>query len=488
LKTLTLPQGTWTYSDGKPLGSPGGFATVFPGMSENGDSVAVKVFHSSDPTAARRELKFAEERISRTDEHVIAVYGCGIDPDSGHACIVMPRADYSLAEKLTGDGPLDEVAALNVAHAVVRGLQAVRAWVHRDLKPANLLWCDDRWQLADFGIARQADASTAVSTMKHYLSAAYAAPEQWNGERATHKTDVYALGCLLQEVLSGRPPFPGPGWDDFAEQHRLDAPKALAGSARMKVLLALMLSKSPASRPELNELEKRFSECEKSRPLSKVAYGLAQAAANIAETDAIRQAGAAAANRESRDRATIQLDALRELDELAQTLLDRIHEIAPNAQISSARPSPSAVRTALLGSGQLTLSVGQFRSLSIGLFAASGWDVVCGDSIKVAQDGGRGRSASLWYARRGATGPYEWIEVSYWSLWPADPRVPQPCFLSPGRDADYAASNTMHVWQLAHPPRSLRGVGRDDFIERWIEHFAAAATGRLQTPSRLPET
>lgn len=79
MKPLILPQGIWTYSELKPLGSPGGFATVYPGMSEAGNLVAVKVFHSSDPAQSSRELKFAEERLLKSDDHVISVLGCGVD-------------------------------------------------------------------------------------------------------------------------------------------------------------------------------------------------------------------------------------------------------------------------------------------------------------------------------------------------------------------------------------------------------------------------
>ena len=353
------------------------------------------------------------------------------------------------------NGPFDEAAAVAVAHAVTRGLQSVQAWVHRDLKPGNVLWCDGRWQLADFGIARQTDASTAASTMKHYLTAPYAAPEQWNGERATHKTDVYALGCMIQELLSGRTPFPGPDRDDFAEQHRLEVPISLAGSARMKVLLSLMLNKSPDSRPDLIELERRFSEWEKSGPLSDSADGLALAAAAVAESDALRLATEALGNRRSRDRATMQVDALRELGEISHELFTRIREIAPNATFRNKQPSRSAENSVSLGHGQVTLSIGNFRGIPPGQFPASGWDVVCGDYVNVSQDDGRGRSASLWYARRGSEGAYEWLEVSYWSLNGEDPRVPQPCSLPPGgQDADYAQSTTLtHVWQLAQPLR-----------------------------------
>jgi serine/threonine-protein kinase len=455
-------------------------------MSKDGEPIAIKVFHTADPASARRELAFAQDRLGRTDEHVITIYGCGVDPTGGHACIVMSRGEYSLAQRLTKDGPFAETAAVAIAHAIVKGLLSVPSWVHRDLKPANILWANAHWQLTDFGIARTVNATTALSTMKHYLSAPYAAPEQWNGERATHKTDVYALGCLLHELIAKHPPFRGPDWDDFAEQHRMEAPALLVGSPRLKSLLSLMLNKSPNARPTLEQLDSRFSAWEIATFSGKAANGLAQAAAQIAEEQARIFAGTASINRDGRDRRLVQEDGLRELDDLSRELFDRIYSVAPNATMSIRRDNPYPTRSVQLGSGSLVLSIGQHLALPSEVFSQSGWDVICGDFIKVAQADGRGRSASLWYMRRGDA-PYEWVEVAYWHLGNRRTQNPEPCYLQPGRDADLAAANLMHIWALAHPPRPLRADERHTFIERWIEYFTSAALGSFQSPSTLPE-
>jgi hypothetical protein len=486
METVKLTRGSWTVLNDKPLGAPGGFAAVFPGFSDDGDPVAIKVFHKLDPIASSRELKFATERMGKQDPHVIQILDCGIDLNSGRACIVMARAEYSLAQKLATDGKLNEAKAVVIAHAVVSGLRSVSNWVHRDLKPGNLLWCHGRWQVGDFGIARQADATTAMSTMKMWLTAAYAAPEQWNNERATQKTDVYALGCLLQEIMAGEPPFPGPNEEDFAEQHRSAPPSNLAGSPRMKTMLARMLSKSPAVRPELSELQQRFSQWEDSAPQTPGAQGLAALAAQLAAEDMQQQAGAASAVLAKRDRAAIERDAQGELSELSQVLFDHVIESASNAVVDPGRGlTPN--RSASLGQGQLTLSVGQFKSLAADAFKESGWDVICGGTVAVTQRDGRGRSASLWYARRWPDAPYEWIEVSYWCLGKSQYPHIEPCLLPPGRDADYATANVMHVWNTAHDPYSLADSGREAFIERWITRFVAVASGSYQRPSTLPE-
>jgi len=74
-----------------------------------------------------------------------------------------------------------------------------------DLKPDNILYHDGKWKIADFGIARFVEEATASNTLKEFLSPWYAAPEQWRLERATHGTDVYALGCIAFCLLTGKP-------------------------------------------------------------------------------------------------------------------------------------------------------------------------------------------------------------------------------------------------------------------------------------------
>jgi eukaryotic-like serine/threonine-protein kinase len=486
MNILKLKQGTWTVQDDKPLADPGGFAGVFPGASGDGDPVAIKVFHSLDPAISSRELAFAEERLGKQSPHVIEILDCGIDLGSGRACIVMPRAEYSLAQRLGAVGKLSEIQAIVIAHAVVSGLRSVGTWVHRDLKPGNLLWHNDSWQLADFGIARQVDALTAQNTMKTWLTLPYAAPEQWNNQRATHKTDVYALGCLLHEVMAGAPLFPGPDFEDFAEQHRSHVPRNLVGSPRMKAVLAQMLSKSPDARPELSELEQRFSQWEKSEPQTSAGQGLAALAAKLAVDEIQLQAASASIALSKRDRSTIQSDAQRELNELSIMLFERIGESAPNAVINHGQ-GRTPTRIVSLGKGQLTLSVGQFTSLERETFKESGWDVICGGVVEVSQLDGRGRSASLWYARRWPNTPYEWIEVSYWCMGNSQRSLLEPCMLPPGKDADYATAPITHTWNTAHAPLPLGAEAGEKFIERWITRFVTVAAGNYQRPSMLPE-
>lgn len=487
VREITLTNGTWTILEDRRLGSPGGFAAVYLGLSPKNEPVAIKVFHEADPEKSKRELTIANARLGRQDPHVMPILDCGVDARSGRAYIVMPKAEYSLAQRLDSQGMLGEAEAVVIGHAVVSGLISANDWVHRDLKPDNLLWSNGRWQIADFGIARQADAATARSTMKDYMSPQYAAPEQWVSGRATHKTDVYALACLLQQVMAGRPPFAGPGWTEFAQQHLSETPKDLAGSPRMRTMLSRMLAKSPDARPELSELEQRFKEWEKSSPKSPAAEKLAALAAELAGEHMQQQADEVVAVQMKRSRATLEVDAQRELKDLATALFDGIMDIAANA-IADLGQGPTPTMSASLGSGKIWLSVGQFKGLAPERFTYSKWDVICGATVSVEQSDGLGRSASLWYVRRWPDTPYEWVEASYFSVVGSEHPHLEPCLLPPGRDSDLAASSIGHSWVFSHPPISIAGEGREGFIERWLTHFAAVAGGRYQRPNRLPES
>src|SRR5262249_32726442 len=129
------------------------------------------------------------------------------DADTGDYFVVMPRADGSLQNSVDKGSPLAAADAAAAMLQIVKGLIEVGELVHRDLKPDNVLFHDGKWKIADFGIARFVQDATASNTLKECLSPYYAAPEQWRSERATHATDIYALGCVGFCLLTGKPPF-----------------------------------------------------------------------------------------------------------------------------------------------------------------------------------------------------------------------------------------------------------------------------------------
>lgn len=191
----------------------GGMASVHLARDEELDRrVAVKILHArlaSDDTFRERFLREARLAASLSHPNVVQVFDAGRD-HAGHPYIVMECVDgETLAAELARRGrlPVDRVLALGrqacagLAEAHAAGL------VHRDVKPHNLLVRPDgTLKVADFGIARAAAAAGLTQTGAVLGTAAYLAPEQAAGEEVTPAADVYALGAVLYEALSGRTP------------------------------------------------------------------------------------------------------------------------------------------------------------------------------------------------------------------------------------------------------------------------------------------
>src|SRR4051812_32376853 len=139
----------------------------------------------------------------------------------------MEKAQESLEDLVRHQAPIEESSALEILDAIVAGLQEIGDIVHRDLKPGNVLLHQGVWKIADLGLARFLEATTAPVTMRDFLSFQYCAPEQLNSESPTKATDVYAVGGITYALLTGKPPFPGPSQADFAHQHRYQSPETI---------------------------------------------------------------------------------------------------------------------------------------------------------------------------------------------------------------------------------------------------------------------
>ena len=115
-----------------------------------------------------------------------------------------------LEHRIQRDGRLELEFALDVCTQVAEGLDAMHAegLVHRDLKPGNILLDEDeKAYIADFGLMKDREASVLTRPGQALGSMDYMAPEQIRGEEVTAQSDVYALGCVMCEALSGKPPF-----------------------------------------------------------------------------------------------------------------------------------------------------------------------------------------------------------------------------------------------------------------------------------------
>ena len=241
----------------------GGMAEVY--LAQDGvlgRPVAVKVFPagtSSDPDAKRRQHE-AELLASLNHPGLVTVFDAGVDPDQDRSFLVMEFVGGpTLADRLAA-GPLGEAQLREVGAALAEALAFVheRGVVHRDVKPSNVLFADaadfQGVKLADFGIARMADSARLTQAGLIVGSAHYLSPEQARGVEAGPPSDVYALGLVLLECLTGEPAFPGAGIAAAAARLHSDPPIPAAVDPDMGRLLTAMTSREPAQRPTAQEV------------------------------------------------------------------------------------------------------------------------------------------------------------------------------------------------------------------------------------------
>jgi serine/threonine-protein kinase len=243
----------------QPLGH-GGMASVFLAQDvELNRPVALKLLAENlagDPSFRERFVREARLAARLAHPNVVSIYDAG--EDGGRPYIVMECVEgENLSDVLASRGRLapDEARALalqaadGLAHAHAAGL------VHRDIKPQNLLLrSDGTLKIADFGIARAAEATALTQAGTVLGTAAYLSPEQALGEDVGPAADVYSLGAVLYEVLTGRPPFEFDSLADLAaKQERMEITpvRELAPETPQELEDVVMhsLARNPAYRP-----------------------------------------------------------------------------------------------------------------------------------------------------------------------------------------------------------------------------------------------
>src|SRR6516165_5217536 len=225
---MSISRGTrfGSYEIVEPIGS-GGMGEVYRARDTTlGRDVAIKVLPASFSNDAMRVARFEQEAktlASLNQANIAHIYG--LERSEGSTGIVMELVDGETLVDRLAQGPIPIVEALRIANQIADALQAAhdRAIVHRDLKPANIkIKPDGTVKVLDFGIAKALDPrfltgpgpaalTTPAMTEAGFIlgTAAYMSPEQARGKFVDQRTDIWAFGCVLYEMLTGKPAFLG---------------------------------------------------------------------------------------------------------------------------------------------------------------------------------------------------------------------------------------------------------------------------------------
>jgi eukaryotic-like serine/threonine-protein kinase len=252
------------YRLGEQIGA-GGMARVYRAEDTRLDRpVAVKVLaqqYAEDPSFVDRFRREAQTAAKLNHPNVVGVYDNGAEDGTNY--IVMEFVEgRTLAEFLAGGGRLSPTRTVEVSEAVCRALSYAheRGVVHRDIKPGNIMVTrDGHVKVMDFGIARLSTTGETIAQTAAVLgTAAYLSPEQAQGQRVDGRSDIYSLGCVLYELLTGSPPFPGDSAMAVAMKHVQETPPVPSSrnpdlTPQMDAVVMKALAKNPDNRYQTAE-------------------------------------------------------------------------------------------------------------------------------------------------------------------------------------------------------------------------------------------
>ena len=231
----------------------GGMATVYLAVQESlGRDVALKLLApelADDPIAAERFVREARTAAHLEHRHIVGVHDVG--NHEGQPYLSM---EYMPRDSIAGDA-LPPAEALQVVREIALALDHAhrQGVVHRDVKPENILRRNDgSCALSDFGIARTTDAGIALTQegmtvgTPHYMS-----PEQVQGQPLDGRSDLYSLGVVLYQLLTGELPYRGTdGWNIGMQHISAPRPRLPPALQRFQPLVDALMAKDPANRPQ----------------------------------------------------------------------------------------------------------------------------------------------------------------------------------------------------------------------------------------------
>ncbi len=269
-KPGTIFKGHYEFVD---IVGEGGMSVVYKARDKIlGRTVAIKLMHAHVAANSKQILRFQQEAKAASllsHPHVISVHEFGT-LDDGQPFLIMDYAEgKSLAEIITSRGRLPVARALAIFVQVADALSHAhrKNVIHRDLKPSNIMLCrgdrgEDVAKVVDFGIAKivqsDADKRGLTQTGEIFGSPPYMSPEQCAGWPMNNRSDIYSMGCLMYEALSGHPPFAGESLVETVYKHMHEPPPQLVAEGEkfpemLQMIVTKTLAKEPGERYETME-------------------------------------------------------------------------------------------------------------------------------------------------------------------------------------------------------------------------------------------
>ena len=248
------------YELGAMIGT-GGMADVY--IAEDlrlHRKVAVKILRSDlarDPAFVSRFKKEALAAGGLNNPGIVAVFDSGEDGADSYIVMELVKG-HTLRQVLQSDAVISQDEAVSIVTEILEALEYShdQGIIHRDIKPGNIMITDSgKVKVMDFGIARALDdiGATMTNTWNVVGTAQYLSPEQATGENADARSDIYSVGCLMYELLVGRPPFIGDTPVSIAFQHvsaPLPAPSDINPNIdpNLETIIKVALHKNPSDR------------------------------------------------------------------------------------------------------------------------------------------------------------------------------------------------------------------------------------------------
>ncbi|MCL5952606.1 MAG: serine/threonine protein kinase [Chloroflexi bacterium] len=210
--TQPLPEMLGKYKIRREIGR-GANAVVYEALDTTLDRVvALKVLHAgiySDPVLVSRFEQEAKAAAKLDHQHIVTIYEIG-EWQGAHYIAMKYIPGRDLRQVIKEEGAIPPSRVIAIVRQVADGLDYAhaRGFIHRDIKPSNIiLGADDAATVTDFGLVKATESSASLSSGAIIGTPAYIAPEVWEGRQASAQTDIYALGVVVCELLTGRVPF-----------------------------------------------------------------------------------------------------------------------------------------------------------------------------------------------------------------------------------------------------------------------------------------